>query len=110
VASGYLRIAAFNTSRTNCGIGALAFAACAISRRLQEPQSSESVRGHAPAFRILQEEGVERYTQLTNIARTSRRMTVAVLRRQLFGRHVAVLNDVIDDGPGALGCDGLEPF
>jgi len=70
----------------------------------------ESVRGHAPAFRILQEEGVERYTQLTNIARTSRRMTVAVLRRQLFGRHVAVLNDVIDDGPGALGCDGLEPF
>jgi hypothetical protein len=70
----------------------------------------ESVRGHAPTFRILQEEGVERYTQLTNIARTSQRMTVAVLRRQLFGRHVAVLHDVVDDGPGALGCDGLEPF
>jgi len=70
----------------------------------------ESVGGHAPAFRILQEKGVERYTQLTNIARASRRMTVAVLRRKLFGRHVAMLNDVIDDGPGALGCDALEPF
>jgi len=70
----------------------------------------ESVSGHAPAFRILQEEGVERYTQLANIARTPRRMAVTVLRRQLFGRHVAVLDDVIDDGSGAFGCDGLEPL